>query len=186
MPQAFIDFRVEVSCMICEVWDELLRYLQSIAPTYVQQIMKPPATDRTICDLEETLNVVLPNDYRDFLKIHNGNRSGKRFFAFSLFGVAEIASETSKARQEFFNLNRGFSEGGWDGQKIMIGDNQVGWKLAIDCDSGAPYVYYRANYAIPLAASFLEYLAGLRDNLQRGKFEVIGDEIFMNQWGQRG
>jgi cell wall assembly regulator SMI1 len=171
--------------MICEVWDELLRYLQSIAPAYVQQIMKPPATDRTIRDLEENLAIALPSDYREFLKIHNGNRSGKRFFAFSLFGVDQIASETSKARQELINLNRGFMEGGWDGQKILIGDNQVGWALAIDCDSGAPYVYYRGSYAIPLAASFLEYLVGLRDNLQRGKFEVIGDDIFMNQWGQR-
>lgn len=131
------------------------------------------------------MKVALPRDYREFLKIHNGCHDNRLLFAFSLFSVEEIESRTQEVREYFREASRGFTDGGWDRQKLMIGDSYVGWSLAIDCVSAAPFVYAQNNYALPLAESFSDYLIGLKDNLRDGNYQVVKGEIFMDEWGQR-
>lgn len=173
-----------MSCMIYEVCDELIANLASIAPQY-QQLLEDPATEKALCNLEETLEVVLPSDFRDFLKIHNGCRGSKLLIAFSLFSADAITSKTKEVRQDHEESDRNFTEGGWDSQKLVIGDSHVGWTLAMDCNSGTLFVYVQNNYALPLADSFTDYLVGLKDNLRDGKYQVVRGEIFMDEWGQR-
>ena len=170
--------------MIYEVCDELIAALTAIAPHY-QQLLEPSASETEICELEATLEVSLPSDYREFLKFHNGCRDNELLIAFSLFSMDEIVSKTTTLREELKDSNRRFTEGGWDNQKLMIGDSYFGWVLALDCSSGTPFVYARSNYALPLAASFTDYLVGLKENLRDGKYKVVGGEVFMDEWGER-
>jgi cell wall assembly regulator SMI1 len=173
-----------MSGMISEAYDELFAMLESISPHY-QQIFLPPATEIELCSLEKTCEISLPGDFRQFLKRHNGCRGDKLFVAFSLLSTDGIASKTLGIREEFKESERPFTEGGWDRQKLIIGDSLVGWTLVIDCPSGALYVYAQHNYAVPLAGSFVSYLVGLKDNLRDGKYRVVKNEIFMEEWGQR-
>lgn len=170
--------------MIYEVRDELISMLISIAPDY-QQLLNPSSTEEAIRNLEEALEVALPRDYREFLKSHNGCHRERLLIAFSLFGVDEIVSKTKRLREDLKESSRNFADGGWDSQKLSIGDSHVGWTLAIDCSSGTPFVYAQSNYALPLAGSFLEYLVGLKDNLRDGRYQVVRGNVFMVEWGQR-
>lgn len=173
-----------MSCMIYGVYDELIAALTSIAPHY-QQLLEPPATEETLGNLEKALDVALPSDFREFLKMHNGCHGKKLFIAFSLFSADEVASRTKRVREDLNESDRSFTEGGWDSQKLLIGDSYVGWELALDCNSGTLFVYAQSNYALPLAGSFTDYLVGLKNNLRDGKYQVIRGEIFMDEWGQR-
>ncbi len=170
--------------MIYEVCNELIATLASIASHY-QQLLEGPATEKALSNLEETLEIVLPSDYRDFLRMHNGCRDSKLLIAFSLFSADAITSRTQEVRKDQEESDRIFAEGGWDSQKLLIGDSHVGWTLVMDCSSGTLFVYAQNNYALPLANSFTDYLVGLKDNLRDGKYQVISGEIFMDEWGQR-
>lgn len=170
--------------MIYEVCDELLSALTSISPHY-KQVLNRSATENALNALEKTLDVSLPSDYREFLKIHNGCHGSKLLVAFALFSTDEIASKTKMIREDFKESRKTFTDGGWDSQKLMVGDSGVGWTLAIDCNSGAPFVYAQSNYALPLAKSFTAYLVGLKDNLRDGQYHVVRGEVFMDEWGQR-
>ena len=172
-----------MSCGIYEIWDELCSQLFTIAPAYRTRLARS-ATERAINAVQRNLGISLPPAYAEFLRIHNGTCS-QVFIAFELFGVADIRAATHAMRLESQASEQPFLEGGWDQQKLLVGDSQIGWKLVVDCETGAVFVYDPNNYADPLADSFEGYLSGLRDNLRNQHYQLIDDEVFMEAWGAR-
>lgn len=57
-----------------ELWKRVEQYLQDYQPD-VLRTLAPPATAKNILDLEKELGVILPKDFTEFLKIHNGQQN---------------------------------------------------------------------------------------------------------------
>lgn len=177
-----------MSCDIYETWDELNCFLLALSSHYAS-VLRPPTDEDKVCHFEDSLNLKIPRDYRDFLMIHDGCNTGddNEFIVFAFYGIAELAMHTSRLReqQRADSRHRSFEQGGWDDQKLLIGTTSAGWDLVLDCCKGVPYVFAKSNYALPLADSFLGYLAGLKENLRDNRFTMIESRIFMDEWGQR-
>lgn len=70
-----------------ELWKQLEQYLKEYQPE-VLKTLAPPATDEDILNLEKELNIILPKDFSEFLKIHNGQRND----AIAFFAGLELLS----------------------------------------------------------------------------------------------
>lgn len=174
-----------MSCEIYEIWDELCSDLFAIAPAY-QTLLAKPASDTAIEAVQTRLNVLVPDSYREFLRIHDGTQS-RVFVAFELFDILNVRKATHARRLEELGAlwDRTFLEGGWDETKLVIGDSQIGWKMVLDCETEAIFVHEQSNYSLKLADSFVAYLIGLRENLRHGHYQLINGKVFMGDWGAK-
>lgn len=173
-----------MSCQIYEIWDELCAELFRIAPGY-QSYLPLPAAERVLDAVQESLGLAFPAPYAEFLRMHNGTR-GKYFLAFEFFGALVVRTATQSRRINAIECgHRQFMEGGWDHAKLLIGDNQCGWEIAIDCESGQVFAHQRSNSSVLVAENFEHYLSGIRDNLKSGHFEIVHGEVFMLDFGTK-
>ena len=172
-----------MSCEIYEIWDELCSNLFSIAPDY-HALLATGTSGLAIAAVERNLCLEFPQAYSEFLRMHNGTR-GNLFMTFEFLSIHEVRAATHSKRASHSSSDRNFLEGGWDQQKVCIGDSQIGWEMVLDCESQAVFVYAQSNYALQLAESFQDYVAGLRDNLKNGHYEIVKGKVFMGEWGVR-
>ena len=72
-------------CAMIEAW------LQARHPDELATF-RPPATDPTIAAVEAALGRTLPDDYKQFLRLHDGQTYGPMVWTCSLFETQQIAS----------------------------------------------------------------------------------------------
>lgn len=81
---------------IAMLWRELEEMLREIAPT-VPPTLNPPATDSELNALQNDTGLVLPNDFRQSLQIHNGQHDPSRLELLTGYGILLSCEEIVKA-----------------------------------------------------------------------------------------
>ena len=81
---------------IASLWNELEELLATIAPT-VLPTLNPPATDCDLDLLESKTGLILPQDFRQSLKIHNGQSDPSRLELLTEHGILLSCEEIAEA-----------------------------------------------------------------------------------------
>jgi cell wall assembly regulator SMI1 len=114
----------------------------------------PPATDEQIAELESQLQIELPNDYKEFLKVTNGFAGTVNEFVVDFDPVDKIYQSTQDTCAEFFP---------W---AVYIGTNGGGEMFVID-KRQTPYQFgllpniADENDFLPLGDTFEKFIQRL-------------------------
>ena len=73
--------------------DQIKAWLKKHQPSELELWEQPPATDEAIAAAEEALGLSLPEDYKEYLRIHNGQSDVATFVEAALIPVGEIAGK---------------------------------------------------------------------------------------------
>ncbi len=177
---------------VAERWRTIEGWLEESHPSALESF-RPPAPAEVIASAESSLGRALPDDYKQFLALHDGQRAdGPMVGTCSLFAAEALATEYARLHKRFD------AEGSVDaetaGQGVRPVQCSAGWipigrsargrdYLCIDVDpaeGGAKgqIIEMAVDYDDrPLVAgSFTELLSKLFEQLQTGEIELEDEE----------
>ena len=89
-------------CAFINNWYKIIIYIVLFQWKLRKNEFNPPATDEQIAELESQLQIELPNDYKEFLKVTNGFAGTVNEFVVDFDPVDKIYQSTQDTRAEFF------------------------------------------------------------------------------------
>jgi len=111
---------VEATGSVEERWQTIATWLADNHPA-ARGSFRPPADPSAIAEAERALGKTLPDDYRAFLRLHDGQEALGPMVAFcTLLPVAELAPESR-------SLAELLGEGGFDSSEVDTGIAPVAW-----------------------------------------------------------
>lgn len=177
---------------ITERWDIIKSWLLENHPSLLLGFAEP-AIESQIRKAESELDCALPNDYREFLGIHNGQKSDVEpmVWTCSLKSVEQLA-DNKKSISEIFDdpnesichsINLAIKPIVWSKHWIPIGVSARGRDiLCLDLDpteQGNPgqviLTAFDTNNHLLLASSFREFLSLYFKQIQTGEIEIDFD-----------
>jgi hypothetical protein len=119
--------------------------------------LNPPATDQQIADLEKQLKIVLPADYKDFLKVSNGFAGTVNNFVVDIDPVDKIYESTNVTCSKFFPWAVYIGTNG-GGEMFVIDKRQTPYRFGL-----LPLIADEADF-IPLGETFEMLIRRLNDD----------------------
>jgi cell wall assembly regulator SMI1 len=171
-----------------ELWRRIEQVLQRHAPE-TAATLAPAASEQDLAALEATIGIALPNDFRESLKVHDGQDDPTRCRPFTgdglLLSTAEIADRWKMLTEieEGERTRGGPGYGPWWKTTCIPFTDADGNALCIDMDPGlndrtGEVVCHVHDGEIErgIATSYRAWLSSLADRLEAGRFEI-------DEWG---
>ena len=89
-------------CAFIKNWYKIIIYIGLFQWQLRKNEFNPPATDEQIAELESQLQIELPNDYKEFLKVTNGFAGTVNEFVVDFDPVDKSYQSTQDTCAEFF------------------------------------------------------------------------------------
>ena len=174
-------------------WNRFEGWLKIHAP-HLPGELNAPATDSAIRELESKTGVTLPQDFKKFLKIHNGQKPGSEGLveAEELLSTASILSEWTAWKQILDNgdlpaeavASRGIKPYWWNSKWIPITHDGSGNHYCIDLDPARGgkkgqviRMWHDSAERELVASSFKEWISDYVTGLEKGKY------VYSKDWG---
>ena len=89
---------------VTAIWQKLERWIQANAPE-LRETLQAGASDKKIAKLEQRLGVTLPEDYKTFLQICDGQseESAAGFYGGELLSVQSVGSKWDRRKKQLDN-----------------------------------------------------------------------------------
>jgi cell wall assembly regulator SMI1 len=176
---------------VVDLWRRYERWLEKNMPDAYWDL-GPPATLDTLADTEDLIERKLPADLREFYRVHNGQRGQATGIVgnWRLMPLAEVVREwqlwNEMMRMQAFaqwtpRPDMGIKNVWWSAGWLPLTSDGQGNHHCLDLDPdssgqrGQMIVVYSDNEVREvLATSFTEWLSGLMEGLEQGRF-ATGD-----------
>ena len=165
-----------------ETWMKIEGYLSDNVPSVIETLNNP-ATESEIMALEEAVGYSLPDDFRSFLLVHNGQEDPSRLQTLCEEGTllsTRAIIETYKMLNEINESNEvGPVE--WWGRKYLPITDCEGDHLSIDLESGEIVMHvHDSEIERGISNSFKEWFISKLAVFEEGKFSV--DDGYLDYW----
>src|SRR6266851_8298885 len=100
---------------IAAIWTRIECVLHQHVPDTASTLARA-ATDREIADLQAAIGLVLPEDFRQSLELHNGQDDPTRCHSFTIEGLLARTNQIAETWRMLTDLDEGFrqQEANWD------------------------------------------------------------------------
>lgn len=175
-----------------ELWSAIKAKLSEIAPEIIENLNEG-ATDENLNLLEKTINAKLPESFKEFYKIHDGQSGGPGMFDCEEFlSIDRIIDEYSiwkklldqNKLQGTSNPDEGIKNNWWNSLWIPITYDGSGNHYCLDLDPSEEGHYgqiirmwHDDSERTLEADSFLEWVTTYKENLESGQF-VYSEEYY--------
>ena len=172
---------------ITSLWNELEKLLATIAPT-VLPTLNPPATDRDLDLLESKTGLILPQGFRQSLKIHNGQSDPSRLELLTEHGILlsceQIAEAWCMLCKILDEVNQTADGSKWWNKSYLPIADYEGDYLCIDLTPGSygsiHLHVHDSTIERDIAATYTAWLSNARDVFRDRRF---GDsQGFIDFW----
>jgi cell wall assembly regulator SMI1 len=179
---------------IREIWTRIERALAQHVPE-TAATLAPPASDEEIAELEAAIGLHLPDDYRQSLRVHNGQIDPTKCHHLTIEGLLATTKQVADTWRMLTEIDDGFRrrEPNWDDPQrgawwdrrwvpFTIGDGDC---LCINLNPvvgrggqfGEVVCHLNSNPHEPgIAASYGDWLSAVATKLEREDFVI-------NEWG---
>lgn len=182
------------------VWQEIIAIIKNIHPKAYQSL-NPPATDAQIEQLQNELGVTLPESFKDYLKVCNGQQHNDYehlLFGYNAFLSVEDIIETWHMQMELFADEppiEHLSENKiqpviWDKNWVPFTDFEGSSMLVLDLNAGKNGTngqVFANSLAmdveadeVVIADSFAVFSQNLLAILQQNQYEIYDDVIILD------
>ena len=184
------------------IWKLINDFFVANAPE-VAGCLNGPADNSAIVELEDTLNVILPEDFKESLKVHNGEceDEGWIFSNWSLLSVANIRIVYEREKSKVQNVNIESDEFTlpvlWDEKWVPFAYDGSGGYLIIDLSDyegstlGQVVMTTHDGPNRKVADNFKIFIEKYYNALIEGVFEIDEGELevktgFSEWWSENG
>jgi len=179
---------------IKELWDQIKTWLNKHAPHLINEL-KSAATRQDIIELETLVGANLPEDYVQFIMMHNGqNRESEGIIdTEEVLSIERIIDEWKVWKDlldsgEFNDYkskpSKGVKDDWWNSKWIPITYDGSGNHYCLDLDPAAGgkvgqviRMWHDDSERKLMSSSFLEWMADYVTALKKGKF------VYSEEWG---
>lgn len=179
-----------------EFWRRIETILLEYAPETAKTVASP-ATEREIEELEQLVGLVLPETFKQSLRVHNGQNDPTKCHSFTGEGILLNAREIGQAWKTLSELDEDFrkKESGWDTHGFGAWWSR-NWVPFTDSDGdslclnlspqlgnriGEVIAFIHDNPHEPgIAPSFVDWLESLAVRLEKGEFTVEDGYLLLN------
>lgn len=176
-----------------ELWSQIEKWLSENAPGVLQR-MAGPASPEDLAHAEESFGVTLPEDYRQFLQIHNGEDKDDGAWLYgshSLLTITDTVAQAEQAKQAYAGMSKDDVEGDveeiqglpWNPKWVPFAYDGSGGFFMIDLDpseegiSGQVIQISSAGQYSCVDDNFLDFMRLYLDHLTGGTFEVADGDL---------
>lgn len=129
---------------VTAIWQKLERWIQANAPE-LHETLQAGASDESIAQLEQQLGVSLPEDYKTFLNLCDGQsgESAAGFYGSELLSVKSVGSKWDRRKKQFDNNafegitsepDQGIRNDWWNSRWIPFTYDEGGNHLCLDLE----------------------------------------------------
>jgi len=165
-----------------EIWQQIEEYLKASVPTVIETL-NPPATEVEIQELEKELGHSIPNDFKNYLLVHNGQNDPTRLQILCEEGTllsTEAIIDTYRMLNEI-NESNDIGNIEWWSRKYMPITDCEGDHLSIDLESGEVVMHvHDSGIEKGIANSFSEWINYKLLIFREGKYSV--DDGYLDYW----
>ncbi len=165
-----------------QVWREIEEFLKANVPSVIETL-NPPATESEILELEGEVGYSIPNDFKAFLLVHNGQEDPSRLQTLCEEGNLLSIQATIETYRMLNEINESDSVGPveWWARKYLPVTDCEGDHLSIDLESGKIVMHvHDSEIERGIANSFTEWFDSKLAIFKEGKFSV--DEGYLDYW----
>ncbi len=175
------------------IWNRIETWLEKNLPKMREGLM-PGASQEQIQELEKLVDVTLPEDFRESLRIHDGQNglASPLLDEWQLFQIKYMMSDWQCMKELF---DQGKLEGPvqtegtvkaqwWNPRWLEVATNGAGDLICLDFDPasggevGQVIIFWHVHGERKvLAPSFQAWLADFAADLEQGKYAVEGEEL---------
>lgn len=165
-----------------KTWQKIEEYLKENVPSVIDTL-NPPATAADIQELEKELGYTIPNDFKSYLLVHNGQNDPSRLQTLCEEGTllsTKAIIETYKMLNEINESNEVGGTEWWSRKYMPIADCE-GDHLSIDLETGEVVMHvHDSEIEKGIASSFSDWFNTKLAIFQDGKFSV--DDGHLDYW----
>jgi cell wall assembly regulator SMI1 len=165
-----------------EIWEQIEGFLKEHVPIVIETLNNP-ATDKDLSQIESEIGNTLPEDFKNYLLVHNGQDDPSRLHTLCEEGTLL----SSEAIIQIYRMLNEINESGdigpvewWSRKYLPISDCE-GDHLALNLETGEIVMHvHDSGIEDDIAGSFKEWFESKLLIFKQGKFSV--DEGYLDYW----